>query len=237
MIEFEGQQWEETGEERQVIPGEVFLAYNGLCAFRCSGVVFGELVRKILRPVSAPPQPPAHVPIMTLQECMEAEEPMRIAQPEDVTIEGGYHKLAHGVWVKHEAWGVRLVCVTPETEEPFQAAEQAGEPGLAVKELAESLSRALMESTEPIERSKVWRRIVEATLVNELRPLLEKARALLNTMEICHHCKAAVLMEETPVHCEDCYPDCEIHEEPDCQTIQSLHRSAKSELGRWEKLS
>lgn len=44
------------------------------------------------------------------------------------------------------------------------AVEQAGEPGEALKELAESLSRALMESTEPIERSKVWHRIVEATL-------------------------------------------------------------------------
>lgn len=58
------------------------------------------------------------------------------------------------------------------------AAEQAGEPGEALKELAESLSRALMESTESIERSKVWHRIVEATLATELRPLLEKARAV-----------------------------------------------------------
>lgn len=69
------------------------------------------------------------------------------------------------------------------SEDRDEAADQAGEPGEAVKAMTESLSRALMESTEPIERSKVWHRIVEATLASELRPLLEKARTVTNSGE------------------------------------------------------
>jgi hypothetical protein len=56
------------------------------------------------------------------------------------------------------------------------------------------------------------------------------AKALVLAMETCHICSGTVLLDEWPVHCEDCSADCEEHEPPDCPTIQSLHAALKKAL-------
>ena len=55
----------------------------------------------------------------------------------------------------------------------------------------------------------------------QLVAALRAAQELMIAMETCHICKGAILLQETPVYCEDCSFDCEEHEEPECPTIQS----------------
>ena len=56
------------------------------------------------------------------------------------------------------------------------------------------------------------------------------AQALVDAMETCHECKGTVLVEEQPVHCEDCSYDCDSHEGAECPTIYSLHLALKQAL-------
>jgi len=63
---------------------------------------------------------------------------------------------------------------------------------------------------------------------------IRAAHALVNAMETCHECKGIVLVEDGPVHCEDCSGDCDCHEEPECTTIYELHRKLKSEISTFE---
>jgi len=58
----------------------------------------------------------------------------------------------------------------------------------------------------------------------------EKAQALVDAMETCHECKGTVLVEERPVHCEDCSGDCDSHEGAECPTIYGLHLALKCAL-------
>lgn len=62
---------------------------------------------------------------------------------------------------------------------------------------------------------------------------LEKAATeLLDAMETCHICKGALILEESPIHCEDCSGDCENHEEPECTPIYVLHANLRKEIKR-----
>jgi hypothetical protein len=49
-------------------------------------------------------------------------------------------------------------------------------------------------------------------------------------METCHICKGALLMQEWPVHCEDCSGDCENHDEPACTPIYVLFNGVRKLL-------
>lgn len=69
-------------------------------------------------------------------------------------------------------------------------------------------------------------------LTKRLVDALEAARALADAMETCHECKGTVLVEEQPVHCEDCSSDCESHEGAECPTIYGLHLALKLKLAR-----
>lgn len=62
--------------------------------------------------------------------------------------------------------------------------------------------------------------------------LLEASSALVNTMETCHICKATVLMESGPIHCEDCSYDCENHEDPGCPELYDLHLHLKAVIAK-----
>lgn len=76
----------------------------------------------------------------------------------------------------------------------------------------------------------------------DLRRALEKSEAvalaaykLADAMETCHICKGAVLVTDEAVHCEDCSYDCENHDGPECETIESLHRNLKKALAEARK--
>jgi hypothetical protein len=57
------------------------------------------------------------------------------------------------------------------------------------------------------------------------------AEALLLAMETCHICKGILLFPEVAPHCEDCSWDCEDHEEPSCNPIQSLSQALRNAIG------
>lgn len=59
---------------------------------------------------------------------------------------------------------------------------------------------------------------------------LKAAQSLADAMETCHQCKGTVLVEEQPVHCEDCSWECESHEGSECPTIYGLHLDLKRKL-------
>lgn len=101
--------------------------------------------------------------------------------------------------------------------------------GEAVRNLAKQIqSEAYDGESLSQEFLRIQRQIAEA-----LEPLLSPIRKLLHTMETCHICKGAMILQEHPVHCEDCSGDCENHDEPECSTIQGLHFAAKKSLARW----
>jgi len=58
----------------------------------------------------------------------------------------------------------------------------------------------------------------------------EIARELLAMMETCHICEGALILEEHPVHCENCSGDCENHAEPECTPIYVLHARLRKAL-------
>lgn len=53
---------------------------------------------------------------------------------------------------------------------------------------------------------------------------------LLEAMETCHICKASLLLEREPIHCQDCSSNCEGHDGPECTTITLLHARVKQLL-------
>ena len=62
--------------------------------------------------------------------------------------------------------------------------------------------------------------------------LVKTALALVEAMETCHLCKGQVIVEEGPIHCEDCSFDCDEHEQPSCTPIYVLHGALKTALKR-----
>ena len=60
--------------------------------------------------------------------------------------------------------------------------------------------------------------------------LKKAARELVTAMETCHYCSCLVLVEDGPIHCEDCPSGCEHHEPPDCRRISELHFRLKRVL-------
>lgn len=62
--------------------------------------------------------------------------------------------------------------------------------------------------------------------------IIAKAKALLEAMETCHICKGLILLEEAPVHCEDCSWDCDEHDEPNCTPIYVLHEELKKAINK-----
>lgn len=86
------------------------------------------------------------------------------------------------------------------------------------------------------ERTKENAELITAMLA-ALPALIEAAKRLnrlevavvelLDTMETCHVCGAVLLLDEGPVHCENCSYDCEDHEAPDCVPIFQLHANVR----------
>ena len=67
--------------------------------------------------------------------------------------------------------------------------------------------------------------------MSEYDAVLDAARRLVDAMDTCHVCRAKLLVDDTPVHCEDgCSYNCEDHEEPDCAGIDVLHGALDKEL-------
>ena len=74
------------------------------------------------------------------------------------------------------------------------------------------------------------------------RELMQRAESiafaaykLVDAMETCHICKGTILASDEPVHCEDCSYDCDDHDGPECETIESLHRNLKAALAEARK--
>jgi hypothetical protein len=67
-------------------------------------------------------------------------------------------------------------------------------------------------------------------LAQRNRELARIAQALVDGMETCHECKGTVLVDEYPVHCEDCTSLCDHHEGAECATIYGLHLALKRAL-------
>lgn len=61
--------------------------------------------------------------------------------------------------------------------------------------------------------------------------LVEAATKLANAMDTCHICQCKVLVDETPIYCNDHGYDCQNHEEPPCEGIDVLHTSLRAALG------
>lgn len=101
----------------------------------------------------------------------------------------------------------------------------------------DSLARGLYDIADEGYQDKTAAEIIaemRERLIGDLLPLLEAAEELLNTMETCHICKAALELQDNPVHCEDCSGDCENHDEPECKTIQSSHVNLKRLVSSWQ---
>lgn len=64
----------------------------------------------------------------------------------------------------------------------------------------------------------------------------EAATELLDAMETCHVCKGQLVLEESPIHCEDCSFDCEEHDEPECTPIYVLHQKLRKAIAAREAL-
>jgi len=60
--------------------------------------------------------------------------------------------------------------------------------------------------------------------------VIKDAEELVYALQTCHICKCVVLVDEGPIHCEDCSSDCEDHEEPNCPSISDLHSALKRAL-------
>ena len=77
-----------------------------------------------------------------------------------------------------------------------------------------------------------WARIVvdRQRTPEQAGALRNAAQALVDGMETCHQCKGTVLVDEQPVHCEDCSSDCDNHEGAECPTIYGLHLQLKTLL-------
>lgn len=71
---------------------------------------------------------------------------------------------------------------------------------------------------------------VEAELLRRFEPLLDAAKELLDVMETCHICEGALLLEESPIHCENCSSYCDNHAEPECKPIYVLHDALRRKL-------
>lgn len=65
---------------------------------------------------------------------------------------------------------------------------------------------------------------------SKVQALVEMTTILLDVMETCHVCQGALLLQDFPVHCEDCSADCEDHEGEECVPIFQLHRKVREAL-------
>lgn len=75
---------------------------------------------------------------------------------------------------------------------------------------------------------------IGAMLLDSLRESLRReaalkhaAQALVNAMETCHICTSSVIVDDSPIHCEDCSYDCEEHGPPSCVTLDIIHARLK----------
>lgn len=66
--------------------------------------------------------------------------------------------------------------------------------------------------------------------------LLAASRDLAETLETCHICKGSIVIQDWPVHCDDCSVHCENHEGPECKPIYVLHNSLKAAIKKAELL-
>jgi hypothetical protein len=87
-----------------------------------------------------------------------------------------------------------------------------------------------------LEMSKELLRIVKerdeaqaevSALREDRERLVATAGELVDAMNTCHQCGGTVLVEDGPIHCEDCSSDCSHHQAPDCPSIADLHATLK----------
>jgi hypothetical protein len=78
--------------------------------------------------------------------------------------------------------------------------------------------------------------IAQHKAVQDLSSQLAEARKglaeLLSALETCHICKGLLIVEDGPMHCEDCSSDCEDHEEPVCESLYVIHQRLKQLIAR-----
>ena len=60
--------------------------------------------------------------------------------------------------------------------------------------------------------------------------LVEAAEQLADAMDTCHICKGKLVLEEYPSYCEECSPCCDEHDDPECPTINTLHRKLRTAI-------
>ncbi|HEV7523024.1 MAG TPA: DUF551 domain-containing protein [Candidatus Angelobacter sp.] len=119
------------------------------------------------------------------------------------------------------------------TRASFQRITPEGTPKL------EEIARKLL--TENPVTGQWIRASSKEYLVQSLRPfitpacsppqsVIDAATELLDAMETCHVCKGVLVLQEHPVHCEDCSGDCENHEGSECTPIYVLHAKLRKAL-------
>ena len=62
------------------------------------------------------------------------------------------------------------------------------------------------------------------------KKLVEAAEQLADAMDTCHICKGKLVLEEYPSYCEGCSPCCDEHDDPECPTINTLHRKLRTAI-------
>jgi hypothetical protein len=113
-------------------------------------------------------------------------------------------------------WSNRFHCGAKEDLAMFMWPFHAPEDTAAVECLYESIADFMVNAQRRLSAAE-----------QENAKLREAAKALVDGMETCHECKGTVLVEDYPVHCEDCSSDCDCHDEPECPTIYGLHLAVK----------
>jgi hypothetical protein len=115
------------------------------------------------------------------------------------------------------------------TEALRKSAESFSDLRLADRD---SLAEALAAVSEQSQRAEAAEHKVRALQLqfDAREQVVEFVQTLVSAMETCHTCKGLVLIDESPVHCEDCSSDCESHDEPNCTSIYELHRRLKQAL-------
>lgn len=178
IIKFKGREFERTGEERLPKTGEYYWFEQMDCVVQANAN-HTQTPHPILRPVSAPPQPPARHPSPTrFLEFDDTDHPANKWWQEHgqyMMSGGGRNQFIWACrgWIAREQL-YEGVPVTGDSlsKKPPEAAEQAGEPGEALKALALKLFTTGPGQYEPLPTVDE----AVAIIAEELRPLLEKAR-------------------------------------------------------------
>lgn len=184
IIEFEGQFYERTGITKTPEGDELFIAMRAgdsgwenvfpLVILKAP-VVWESCnpLREIVRPVSAPPQPPVTDFAQKIFDELEMHGIISSGEDDD-SYDATEQEISAleiiGNWLKSAR----------EHPEPKAAAEQAGEPGEALMQMADAITSKLIQRriVASIDRGMTEISVSE-DIAEALAPLLEKARASL----------------------------------------------------------